>query len=214
MIHIYGRPALRFPHTHAGRRTKFASVKSLNSSEFSSEFSDLKTLLSDVKVNPVMSWNGHNSFQKNFPSNSQDFTTPQISFEFSGFYYTLSSFLIKPLHTNDRKTCPFREILSMRKGRGEDRVESCGQITTKDRTQIIQVGSIWFRVRQRIALSQYSLRCRKVTEIPSPLKWLAQTSLGAFPFTVWKNWRWGNSWIHSTTQRKEHNKTEFEKRDI
>jgi len=39
----------------AGRRTKFAPVKSLDSSEFSSEFSDLKTLSSDVKVNPVIS---------------------------------------------------------------------------------------------------------------------------------------------------------------
>ena len=46
----------------AGRRTKFAPVKSLDSSEFSSEFSDLKTLWSNVKVNPVISWNGQNSF--------------------------------------------------------------------------------------------------------------------------------------------------------
>jgi len=30
--------------SHAGRMTKFAPVKSLDSSEFSSEFSDLKTL--------------------------------------------------------------------------------------------------------------------------------------------------------------------------
>jgi len=40
---------------YAGRRTKFASVKSLDSSEFFSEFSDLKTLSSNVKVNPVIS---------------------------------------------------------------------------------------------------------------------------------------------------------------
>jgi len=40
---------------NAGRRTKFAPVKSLDSSEFSSEFSDLKTLSSNVKVNPVIS---------------------------------------------------------------------------------------------------------------------------------------------------------------
>jgi len=108
---------------HAGRRTKFAPVKSLDSSEFSSQFSNLKTLSSDVKVNPVISWNGHNSFYRIFPSNSQDFTTPQIFFEFSGFYYTSCSFLIKPLQTNDRKTRPFRKILSRRKGTGEDRVE-------------------------------------------------------------------------------------------
>ena len=40
---------------YAGRRTKFAPVKSLDSSEFSSEFTDLKTLTSNVKVNPVIS---------------------------------------------------------------------------------------------------------------------------------------------------------------
>ena len=37
---------------------------------------------------------------------------------------------------------------------------------------------------------------RKVTLIPSPLKWPPQASLGAFPFTVWTNWRWG---IHEST---------------
>jgi len=41
--------------SYAGRRTKFAPVKSLDSSEFSSAFSDLKTLTSNVKVNPVIS---------------------------------------------------------------------------------------------------------------------------------------------------------------
>jgi len=39
----------------AGRTTKFVPVKSLDFSEFSSEFSDLKTLQSNVKVNPVIS---------------------------------------------------------------------------------------------------------------------------------------------------------------
>jgi len=107
-------------NAYTGRRTKFASVKSLDSWEFSSEFSDLKTLSSNIKVKPVISWNGHHRI---FPSNSQDFTTTQIFFEFSGFDYTPNSFLIKPLHANDRKTCPFREILSQWKGRGEDRVE-------------------------------------------------------------------------------------------
>jgi len=97
---------------NAGRRTKFSPVKSLDSSEFSSEFSDLNTLKSNVKVNPVISWNGQNSFHRIFPSNSQDFTTPQISFEFLEFYYTSNSFLIKPNNTNDRKTRPFPEILS------------------------------------------------------------------------------------------------------
>jgi len=51
-------------------------------------------------------------------------------------------------------------------------------------------------VTQRIALSWGSWGCRKVTLIPSPLKWPPQASLGAFPSTVWKNWRWG---IHGST---------------
>ena len=77
--------------------------------------------------------------------------------------------------------------------------------------QIIWLGSIWFKVTQLIALTWGSWGCRKVTFIPSPLKWSPQASLGAFPFAVWKNWRGGDSWIHSTAQRKEHSKTEFEK---
>ena len=40
---------------HASRTTKFAPVISLDSSEFSSEFSDLGTFTSNVKVNPVIS---------------------------------------------------------------------------------------------------------------------------------------------------------------
>ena len=69
---------------HAGRRIKLAPVKSLDSSEFSSEFSDLKTLSSNVKVNPVISWIGHNSFHRIFPSNSQDF-------HFIGFFLRILS---------------------------------------------------------------------------------------------------------------------------
>ena len=83
------------PHPYACRRTKFAPVKSLDSSEFSSELPDLKTLWSNVKVNPVISWNGQNSFHRiflriirillhlKFPSNSQDFTTPQTAVSYN-----------------------------------------------------------------------------------------------------------------------------------
>jgi len=49
---------------NAGRRTKFAPVKSLDSSELSSEFSDFETLSSNIKVNLVISSNGHNSFYR------------------------------------------------------------------------------------------------------------------------------------------------------
>ena len=40
------------------------------------------------------------------------------------------------------------------------------------------------------------MRTRKVTLILLQLKWLPQASLGAFSFTVWKNWGWG---IHEST---------------
>ena len=40
---------------YAGRRTKFAPVKSLDSSDSDSKLSDLKVLASNVKVNPVIS---------------------------------------------------------------------------------------------------------------------------------------------------------------
>ena len=93
-------------------------------SDSDSKLSDLKVFASNVKVNPVISWNGQNSFQRIFSESSQIFTTPKISFEFSDFYYTSNNFPVKPIIMNDRKTCPFREILSQRKGRGEHRVES------------------------------------------------------------------------------------------
>jgi len=88
-------------------------------SQLSSEFEFWGSFPINVEVNPVFSWKGQNSFQRIFPPYSQHFTTPQIFFEFSGFYYTSNSFLIKPIKTNDRKTCPFREILSQRIGRGD-----------------------------------------------------------------------------------------------
>ena len=65
-----------------------------------------------------------------------------------------------------------------------------------------------------IQTNKGSWGCRKVTLIPSPLKWLLQASLGAFPFTVWKNWRWGihESFsflaLHSPKERKRNSKRE------
>jgi len=107
----------------AGLNSSLLLEKVSRFSELSSEFEFWGFFSSNVKVNPVFSWKGQNSFQRILPPYCQHFTTPQISFEFSGFYYASNSFLIKPINTNDRKTCPFREILSQRIGRGEDRVE-------------------------------------------------------------------------------------------
>jgi len=61
----------------AGRRTEFARQKSPDSWNFSSEFWVLGTFSSNVKINLVISWNGDNSFQRTFPSNSRNFTTHQ-----------------------------------------------------------------------------------------------------------------------------------------
>jgi len=156
-----------------------------------SKLSDLNFFASNV-INSVISWNGQNSFQRFF-SESSIFTTPQISFEFSDFFYTSNSFPVKPIIMNDRKTCPFREILSVRKGRGEHRVEQCGPRTTKNRMQIIWLESIWYRATQHIALKGGLWGCRIVILMPHPLKCSPQASLGAFPFAVWKNWRGGRT---------------------
>jgi len=149
---------------------------------FDSKLSDLKVFASNIKVNPVISWNGQNSFQRFFSESSQIFTTPQISFEFSDFNYTSKSFAVKQIIMHDRKTCPFREILSQRKGRGEHRVEQCGLRTTKNRMQIIWLESIWFRVAQHIALRWGSWGCRIVTLMPHPLKCSPQGLFGGFSF--------------------------------
>ena len=53
---------------YAGRRIKFTRRKSL--------YSNNLILRNFFKVNPVISWNGQNSFQRIFPSNSRHFTTP------------------------------------------------------------------------------------------------------------------------------------------
>jgi len=147
-------------------------------------------------------------FHRIFPSNSQDFTTPRISFEFSEFYYTSNSFLRKPINTNDRKTCPFREILSQRIGRGEDRVE-CGQINTKDRMQIINLIQSNATHCAKLGL----MRVQKSYMDASSAQVTAQGLFGGFSFCGLKKQKGGDSWIHSTAQRKEHSKTEFGKKN-
>jgi len=177
----------------------FTSVAGLNLlPEKVSRFSGFEfwgSFSSHVKVNPVFSWKGQTPFQR-------------ISI-FSAFYYT-SNFLrilkillhLKQLYhkTNQHKrseNLPFSRnlVTAYRKRRGQG-----GEMWTKDhqRSDANHIGSIWFRVRQRIALSWGSWGCRKVTLMSHPLKWTPQASLGAFTFAVWKNWTGG---IHAP--RKE-----------
>ena len=52
---LFGLALFPCPLAYAGSRTKFAAVKSLDSSDSDSKLSDLKVLASNVKVNPVIS---------------------------------------------------------------------------------------------------------------------------------------------------------------
>jgi len=62
---------------HPSRRTKFAREKVPILGTFFSAFWVLQFFSSDVKANPLISWNGHTSFQRIFPSNSRNFITRQ-----------------------------------------------------------------------------------------------------------------------------------------
>jgi len=96
-------------------------------------------------------------------------------------------------------------VTAERKRRGQG-----GVMWTKahSRSDANHKGSIWFRVRQRIALSWGSLRCRKVTLMPHPRP---RPLWGLFLSRFGKTERGG---IHeSTAQRKEHSKTEYGKKN-
>jgi len=71
----------------AGFRSTLTPVAGLNLlqekvsrfSELSSQFEFWGSFSSNVKVNPVFSWIGQNSFQRIFPLYSQHFTTPLVT---------------------------------------------------------------------------------------------------------------------------------------
>ena len=130
-----------------------------------------------------------------FPSNSQDFTTPQQL-----FYKTT------PHERSENSPFSRNLVAAERKRRRQS-----GVMWTEyhKRSDANYIG--WINL---IQINKGSWGCRKVTLIPSPLKWLLQASLGAFPFTVWKNWRWGihESFsflaLHSPKERKRNSKRE------
>ena len=70
--------------------------------------------------------------QRIFPPYSQHFTTPQISFEFSGFYYTSNIFFIKTNQHKRLENLLFSRnlVLAERKRRGQG-----GVMWTKDHTR-------------------------------------------------------------------------------
>jgi len=65
----FGKPQKVNGKTNTSRRTKFARETCPNSWNFFSEFWVLRSFSSNVKVNPVISWNGHNSFGDKAPTN-------------------------------------------------------------------------------------------------------------------------------------------------
>jgi len=184
--------------TNAGRRTKFAPVKSLDSSEFSSEFS----------LNAVISWNGQISFNRIFPSNFQDFATPQISFEFSVFYHTSKSFFMNPINTNLLFS---RNFQAERKRRGQGGVMWIENHKLSDANHIA-----WINLMQ-----SNTTNCAKLGLVTAQRSYIdtstAQVTapglFGGFSFRGLKKLKGGDSWIHSTAQRKEHSKKEFGKKN-
>ena len=128
--------------------------------------------------------------------------------EISGFYYT-SNFLrilrillhLKHLSytTTPRKrseNSPFSRYLvaAERKMRGQGGVMWTEYHKISDANYIGWINLIQINTTHHAKLGL--MRTRKVTLILLPLKWLPQASLGAFSFTVWKNWGWG---IHEST---------------
>jgi len=196
--------------SNAGRRTKFAHRKSLSIFRTLLRIRILRIFLKQCQSKPSILVTRTKLFSAN------------VSSIFSVFYYTsiflrILRILLHFKHLSHKTNQDKRSenllfsrnlVTADRKRRGQG-----GLMWTKDhkRSDANHIESIWFRVRQRIALSWGSWGCRKVTLMPHPLKWPPQASLGAFPFAVWKNWREG---IHeSTAQRKEHSKMEFGKKN-
>ena len=131
-----------------------------------------------------------------------------FSFELSGFYYT-SNFprilrILLHLKQVSYKTTPHKRsenlpfsrnlVEAERKRRGQGGVMWTEYHKRSDANHIGWINPIQSNTTHRAKLGLIGVQ--KVTLIPSPLKWPAQTSLGAFPFTVWKNWGWG---IHEST---------------
>ena len=141
-----------------------------------------------------------------FPSNFQDFATPQTA-----FLYNQSA--------QKSENTPFSRnlVTTERKRRGQGGAMWTENHKRWDANHIACINLMQSRARQRIARSWCSWRYRKVTLIPPPLKRPPKASLGllfgGYSFRCLKKLKGGDSWIHSTVQRKEHSKTEFEKKN-
>jgi len=138
----------------------------------------------------------------------------RFSFDFSGFYYTqnflrilrnllhLKFFSYKTTPHKGSENSPFSRNLvqAERKRRGQTAVMWTEYHKKSDANYIGWINLIWISTTHRAKLGlmrlQESYIGTFVTLVPSPLKWLPQASLGAFPFTVWMNWN-----VHAKNRR-------------
>jgi len=127
-------------------------------------------------------------FHRIFPFNSQDFTRAQKSFEFSGFYNTWNSFLIKPINANDWKSRPFL-VRPERKRRGQG-----GVMWTENHKRLDTNYITWIKLIRNNTTNCAKLGLVKVQESYTDTSTAQSTApglFGVFPFAVWNNWRGG-----------------------
>ena len=152
---------------------------------------------------------------------SQDF-----SFEFSGFYYT-SNFLrilriLLHLKQLSHKTKPHERsenlffsrnlVIADMKRRGQG-----GVMWTKNHKRWDANHIAWINLIQSNTTHCDKLGFMRLEEsyIDSFTAQVAAPGLfGGFFFHCLQKLKGGDSWIHSTAQRKEHSKTEFKKREF
>jgi len=109
--------------SYAGRRTKFATGKGPSIFRTLLRIRILRIFFKLCQIKPSILMKRTKLFPANFSSIFSAFYYTSNFLWILRFYYTSNSFLTRPINTSDRKTCPFREILSQRIGRGEDRVK-------------------------------------------------------------------------------------------
>ena len=196
-------PVLSYFFAHAGRRIKSARRKSLSILRTLSQFEFWGTFSSNVKLKPVISWNGHNSFHRIFPSNSQDYYISNF-LRILRILLHLKQLSHKTKQHKGSENLPFSNlVIADRKRRGQG-----GVMWTKDHKRSDANHIAWINL-----IESNTTHCAKlglmrlqesyigtfITLVPSLLKWLPQASLGAFPFTVWKNW-----YVHAKNRRNWH----------
>jgi len=147
-----------------------------------------------------------------FPSNSQDFSTPQISFDlrillhFKQFSYNTTQ------HERSENSPYSRDlVIAERKRRGQGGVMCTEHHKRSDANHIAWINLIQSKTTN-CAKMGFMTAQRSYTDT-----WTAQVTapglFGGFSLRDLKKLKGWNSWIHSTAQRKEHSKTELGKKN-